>query len=231
MVLRPSFPAVPSASDEPPLLPSPQQFYINIQKHPQLNTARPDLILHSGPTKASAIMSFAKFYSMTQLTDITLCPPASSRSPSPITNFSLPRSPSAKKLEERNRPKFKFEQLVSTGGLFKAEKFEFSYTLPLSDTRETFEWQHASGFFGRTIGRDSGGLKLVRASTGDVMAVYVGLGESRKKRNPSRVVGMFRFLPGKGTVDLDEEWEILAVTSILSLVERGTRTTKARLSS
>ena len=79
----------------------------------------------------------------------------------------------------------------------------------------------------RTIDRDSGGLKLIRVSTGDVIAVYAGLGHSSKKSNPSKVIGMFRFLKDDSMVGLGEEFEVLAIMSILSLVERGRRVAKA----
>jgi len=71
-------------------------------------------------------------------------------------------------------------------------------------------------------------LKLVRISTGEVVAVYAGLGYSSKASNPSKVVGMFRFLRGDGMVGLQGEFELLAVMSILSVVERGRRAAKAQ---
>lgn len=227
VLLSPSSPA-PSPNDIKPLPAPPHLFYITIQRDPAsiISTARPDLILHSGPSKASTVISFAKFHSVTQMTDITLCPapPRSVSANFSTTNFSFPRPPHEK---QRIRPKFKFEQLAPTGGIFSAEKHEFCHTLPWSGVRERFEWRHSSGPFVRTIDRDSGGLKLLRVSTGDVIAVYAGLGQTSRATNPSRVVGMFRFLRGDGTVGLGEEFEVLAIMSILSLVERGRRVAKA----
>lgn len=75
--------------------------------------------------------------------------------------------------------------------------------------------------------RESGGLKLIRCSTGDVVAVYAGLGPSSRASNPSRVMGMFRFLRGEGTAGLGGEFEALAVMSILTVVERNRRVIKA----
>lgn len=223
MVLRPSYPSQADSS----LLFSPQQFHVALQRQTStsLNRSRPDVVLHGGPTKASAIISSARFYPITQVTDMILCPPAKSGlCPAPVTNFSLPRSPSVYELEDRiRRSRFKFEQLITTGGLFTPEKFEFGCTPPWGITQEKFEWRHASGLLGRTIGGHGGTLKLIRVSTGDVLAVYAGLGKMGKKRNPSHLIGMFRFLPGEGTIGLGEDWEVLAVMSILSLVERGRR--------
>lgn len=68
---------------------------------------------------------------------------------------------------------------------------------------------------------------MIRVSTGDVIAVYTGLGQNSRGSNPSRVVGMFRFLRGDSTVGLGEEFEVLAMVSILALAERGKRVAKA----
>jgi hypothetical protein len=69
----------------------------------------------------------------------------------------------------------------------------------------------------------------VRCATGEVVAVYAGLGEGAdrdKKRNPRCVVGMMRFLSGGervGMRGLEGEWEVLAVMSILTVVEKNRR--------
>ncbi|KAL2072137.1 hypothetical protein VTL71DRAFT_11480 [Oculimacula yallundae] len=213
ILLSPSSPA-PLPNDIKPLPAPPHLFYISIQKD-----ARADLLVHSGPSKVSTVIAFAKFYSVTQITDITLRPTLP-RSAS--INFSFPYS-SQETLKQRAYPKSKFEQLAPTNGLFGVEKYEFCYTLPWNDVRERFEWRHTSGPFMRSIDRDSGGLKLIRVSTGNVIAVYAGLGQESKARNPGRVQGMFRFLKEEGTVGLGEEFEVLAIVSILSLVERARR--------
>lgn len=76
-------------------------------------------------------------------------------------------------------------------------------------------------------GRESGDLKLVRSITGETVAVYDGLGYNPRKpastRNPRRVVGVFRFLGDR----LGEEFDVFAVVSILSIVERGRRAEEA----
>lgn len=65
----------------------------------------------------------------------------------------------------------------------------------------------------------------MRISTGDTIAVYAGLRGQAKaySHNSKRVLGMFRFLSGKGMSSLGEEFEVLAVMSILSIVERSRR--------
>ena len=235
ILLSPSPPA-PSTNDIKPLPPPPPQFYITIQKDNStspISTSRPDVLLHSGPEKASTVLSFAKFHSVTQATEITLCPPA----PKPIsanfsqTSLSLPFGSRGgeEKEKEQGRPKFKIEVLTPSGGIFTTEKYSFFHTLQNTREREKFEWKYTSGPFVRTIesARESGGLKLIRTSTGDVVAVYAGLGPSSRASNPSRVMGMFRFLRGEGTAGLSGEFEALAVMSILAIVERNRRVTKA----
>ncbi|XMA14084.1 hypothetical protein WAI453_006875 [Rhynchosporium graminicola] len=229
ILLSPSSPA-PSANDIKPLPAPPHLFYITVQKDPYSITSagRPDLLIHSGPTKASSVMSFAKFHSVTQITDMTLCPtpPRAESAHFSTPNFSVPRS-TQETLKQHTRPRFTFESLAPTGGLLSVEKYEFCHTLPWSDVREKFEWRHTSGPIKRSIDRDSGGMKLIRVSTGDVVAVYAGLRQSSKAKNASRVQGMFRFLRGDSTVGLGGEFEVLAITSILSLVERGRRVAMA----
>ncbi|PBP20805.1 alternative oxidase [Diplocarpon rosae] len=222
ILIRASSPPAP-AQDDMDLLPAPppQQFYVTIQRDTSSAICpRPEISLHSGPSKASSVISFAKFHSVTQATSITLCPtPTSAVSKFVMTNFSRPRFPE----KERIRPKFKFEELVPRSGILRSEKYEFCHSLRWTGKREKFEWRHASGPFTRMVDKNSGGLRLVRVSTGDVIAVYAGLRPTLRATHPSRMLGMFRFLRGDGMTDLGEEFEMLAVMTILSLVERGRR--------
>jgi hypothetical protein len=67
-------------------------------------------------------------------------------------------------------------------------------------------------------------LKLVRISTAETLAVYVGV---RRNEGERRVVGIFRFLgeDDLGRVinerGLGEEFEVLAIVSLLAVLERG----------
>lgn len=63
----------------------------------------------------------------------------------------------------------------------------------------------------------------MRASTGDTVAVYAGLGTSPKHSSRTKVLGMFRFLSGAGLLNLGEEFEFLALMSILAIVEKSRR--------
>ncbi|KUJ14635.1 uncharacterized protein LY89DRAFT_686322 [Mollisia scopiformis] len=220
---------------------------------------RPDLILHSGPCKANTVLSYAKFHPLTEDTELTLCPAvpkavsanfstldvtfplpnqhsrSNSTSTSDSTSNSTTSSTTSSTRERERRTKFHTETLTpSNGSLFSAEKHTFHHTLPCSSPpiRERFEWRYSGGPFLRPgdRGRESGGLKLVRCTTGDVVAVYAGLGEGGdrdKRKNPRGVVGMMRFLSsggdGVGLRGLEGEFEVLAVMSILTVVEKNKR--------
>ena len=74
--------------------------------------------------------------------------------------------------------------------------------------------------------REGGGLKLVRIGTAESVAVYAGVRGTEGRR---RVVGLFRFLgeDDLGRVinegGLGEEFEVLAIVSLLAVLERGRR--------
>ncbi|CZR64204.1 uncharacterized protein PAC_14102 [Phialocephala subalpina] len=226
ILLSPSSPA-PSPNDLKPLPAPPHLFYITVQRESSSGESigRPDLILHSGPSKANTVLSYAKFHQVTPDTELTLCPAVpkavSANFSTLDVNFSLPNphsrsnstststsnstsSSSGSSVSRERRTKFHTETLTpSSGALFSTEKHTFHHTLPHTSPpiRERFEWRYTSGPFLRPgdRGRESGGLKLLRCSTGDVVAVYAGLGEGGdrdKRRNPKGVVGMMRFLSG-----------------------------------
>jgi hypothetical protein len=111
------------------------------------------------------------------------------------------------------------------GGIITTEKYAFHLTLPRTSVREKFEWRYAAGPILRSLEgiRQSGVLKLVRSITGETVAVYAGLGQSSRTKNPRRVVGMFRFLGER----LGEEFDVLAIMSILAIVERGRRSVES----
>jgi hypothetical protein len=164
---------------------------------------------------------------------MTLCPPA----PKPLSaNFSLMNFSYAKSStsswpgRELERPRFQVEPLSSTCGIFTTEKYSFGHTHQRTGVRERFEWRNSSRSFIRSFDekQETGGLKLVRIRTGDVIAVYAGLGQT-KAQNTSRVVGMFRFLKGDSSHGLGEDLEVLAIVSLLSIVERARRDIKMHM--
>jgi len=59
---------------------------------------------------------------------------------------------------------------------------------------------------------------LVRASTGDTVAVYAGLGDT----DNSSVVGMFRFIDDEEDDvrrELGRSWEVMAMLSVVCVIE------------
>jgi len=224
-LLAPSPPA-PSRNDRKPLPAPPHLFYITIQQDesPWEYTRKPDVILHTNASQSSMILSYVEFHTATMKADITLCPYGSdSTSGYKSTNFAFPSPPPIQAEADGNLPKFKTERLSPLGGIFSPEKYAFCHTLPRSFVRERFEWRYSSGPFIRTQdgNKESGGLKLIRVTTGETVAVYAGLGNVSSDERP--VVGMFRFLAGENLVGLGEEFEILAVMSILTVVEKQRR--------
>jgi hypothetical protein len=65
-------------------------------------------------------------------------------------------------------------------------------------------------------------MKLVRIANGRTVAVYAGLG-SRKLATKTTVLGMLSFWNGNGKVDMGEDFEVLAVMSLLAVVEKSRR--------
>ncbi|EPE26034.1 hypothetical protein GLAREA_01946 [Glarea lozoyensis ATCC 20868] len=225
--LSPSPPA-PSPNDVKPLPSPPHLLYISVGSDPSPFEFdhRPDILLHTGPSKSSPVLSYVEYQAGSEKADITICPCGSTVTPTYRT-ISLPNSPTiSTDSSNSNVPRLRTEQLSPTGGMFTAERFSFSHTLPNSFVRERFEWRYSTGPFIRTSSgtKESGGMKLVRISTGATVAVYAGLGASSKHMTgKSKVLGMFRFLNAAGMTNLGEEFDFLAVMSILSVVEKSRR--------
>lgn len=244
LYLSPSFPPASPQSNETKLSnihthshshTQPPLFYAAIQQDTSPPTAaspKPDIVLHAGPSKSASIISFATFHPVTQSTEITLCPlpplptPSSSK-----TNANTPLSPSPKNFSLPSHRRSKTEKLVPTGGIFTTEKHGFYHTSPSTLAREKFEWRQSSSsnsapFATMEALKESGGLKLVRISRAESVAVYAGV---RRKAEGRRVAGLFRFLGeddlGRSIENggLGEEFEVLALVSLLAVLERGRR--------
>jgi len=74
-------------------------------------------------------------------------------------------------------------------------------------------------------------MKLVRCSTGETVAVYVGVGNEdwadkdrrrRPKREKGKVLGLMRWVELEGG-SLGEEFELMGVMSVLGVMERWRR--------
>lgn len=76
-------------------------------------------------------------------------------------------------------------------------------------------------------------MKLMRCSTGEAIAVYVGVGNEdwadkdrkrRARKERGKVLGMMRFLElESGSAGLGDEFELMAVMSVLGVMERWRR--------
>ncbi|QSZ32008.1 hypothetical protein DSL72_001577 [Monilinia vaccinii-corymbosi] len=183
-------------------------------------------------------------------------PPSSSSSSSslpskpivpPPTTYNLPTAPGDSLTFGVRSQGYKTEKLVPTGGIFTSERYAFYHTLPRTFVKEKFEWRQvssSSSSSGPHLGLSSipeemtskkGGvkMKLMRCSTGETIAVYVGVGmegcadteRKRKPRKPRRnVLGMMRWLElESGSAGLGDDFELMGVMSVLGVMERWRR--------
>lgn len=281
-LLSPAPPA-PSLKDPKPLPALPAQYHISVRESgapPSKDKDRsldalPDIAIHSTTAVESPLLAFAHFHSSTFATSITCLPPPPK--PDSVPDAAKPYHPvylaSAPAFGNRNQG-HRTIKLASTGGIFSAERYAFSHTLPRTAVLENFEWRHSSSSLIRNLAKVcngiadthaqsapssastkstnagglkisapgtikentySNGLKLVRCTTGKTVAIYAGDREGRLDDNPKKAVGMMRFLAGdeggagggagqgKAGWGLGEEFELLAIMSILCVMERGRR--------
>ncbi|ESZ96173.1 hypothetical protein SBOR_3448 [Sclerotinia borealis F-4128] len=226
------------------------------------NSNKPDIALHSTASPTSPLLAFASFNTVTLITDITtlprltrplspLTPPTSSSFPSksivpPPTTYNLPTSPGDSLTFGVRSQGYKTEKLVPTGGIFTAERFAFYHTLPRTFVKEKFEWRQVSSSSSSaplvglasvpvemTSKRGGVKMKLLRCSTGETIAVYVGVGnedwaDKERKRRPrkerGKVLGLMRWLDlESGSAGLGDEFELMGVMSVLGVMERWRR--------
>jgi hypothetical protein len=104
-----------------------------------------------------------------------------------------------------------------TENLEKERVFVDTYSIhfvhPTSGIRERFEWRHSSGAQVKALNGKPRGLKLVRTTTGEVVAVYTGAISLRK-------LGKMRWLSERSYGDVSE---LIVMMSILALVEKDRR--------
>jgi hypothetical protein len=118
---------------------------------------------------------------------------------------------------------------LSSFTTFKRVAHSFYHTVLSPDetlTREKFEWRHSGdpevkalateNHPGENISQQDRGLKLVRASSGQMLAAFAG-GKHQRALNPKRVAGKLRFI-GKEVLD-----PLVIVMTILSIMERSRR--------
>jgi len=241
-------------------------FYITVREDPgfmdrrslrqmderEMQTSRPELLLHEGGRASNRILAQCKFHPVTMATDITLSPV--SRPPPSLSGLSRSTSlnmlgrpatsPSDSGFEkpqlvlgkdDSGRPRLRIVRVCLRGGngIFRAGRwgFEMENERGRERRREWYEWRKdKSGekrdlWCGIEINLGEGSsqrcqkLKLVHVRTGEVVAGFV-------RSEDDGGLGLFRFYGD----EIGGEFDVMAVMSLLSVVERGRRRGSNRLS-
>ncbi|KAF5876561.1 putative alternative oxidase protein [Botrytis fragariae] len=248
ILLSPSS-AQPVSNGHKPASSPPPLFYITIhQSTPQSRSIPPPHPIH--PSSLLQALTPYNHPPTAHAPALPLTPPSSSSHPSksivpPPTTYNLPTSPNDSLTFGVRSQGYKTEKLVPTGGIFTAERYAFYHTLPRTFVKEKFEWRQVSSSSSAPhVGLASvpeemtskkGGvkMKLMRCSTGETIAVYVGVGnedwaDKERKRRPrkerGKVLGMMRWLElESGSAGLGDEFELMGVMSVLGVMERWRR--------
>ena len=218
----------------------------------EMQTSRPELLLHEGGRASCRILAQGKFHPVTMSTDVTLSPASSktgesSRGLSRATSHNAlvrpATSPSDSGFEkpqlvlgkdDSGRPRLRIVRVCLRGGngIFKVGRWGFEIETEKGRegerVREWFEWRKDKGneksdlWCGIDLRFGDGStqkLKLVNARSGEVMAGFT-------RSEDDNGLGVFRFC-GQ---EIGGEFDVLAVMSLLSIVERGRRRGSNRLS-
>lgn len=215
----------------------------------EIQTSRPELLLHEGGRASNRVLAMAKFHSVTMCTDITLCPKVNIRATSvraeshggrPMTSpdeseFEKPKLVLGKDDGVGGRPRLRIVRVWLRGdnGFMRRGRWGFEI---VREVRECYEWKRdksrekAKSGDGAWCGLDvnwghgahgqSESLKLVNSRTKEMVAGFVRGDESKGS------LGVFRFFGD----EIGGEFDVMAVMSLLSVVERGRRKGSNRLS-
>ena len=151
-----------------------------------LVSSKASVELHAGPSPASPPIATAQFHGFSSNIDLALG------------------------LKNQGRQNY---SLIKDGVFSPTEFFDF---LMLTGVVERFEWRSSSGPEVTALQGRSHGMKLVRVSTGRVVAAWARPHGGTKKK------GKLRFMAREGG-ELDDRWEVLVVISITALIERARR--------
>jgi len=193
-------------------------FYVSVHMDNRFTNRSviPQIRLHYGPDNTYPVIGTVRFRASTT-SDITIWhhPPSSA----PLTVSEPASSGIETKIE-----------FTKTGAM-TSDLHTFYHILPEANglwSREKYEWKHSGepevtqlateNLPGENISQQNRGVKLIRAATQEMIAVFSG-GVHSRLYNPRRVAGKLRFVD-EGA---NEELRLLAVMSILSIVERGRR--------
>lgn len=240
-------------------------FYVTVREDPvssasgrrlregreEIQTSRPELLLHEGGRASNRVLAMAKFHSVTMCTDVTLCPKgivgamslrAESRGGRPMTSpeesgFEKPKFVLGKDDSAGGRPRLRIVRVWLRGdnGFMRRGRWGFEI---VREVRESYEWKRdrsrekpkAKNRDGVWCGLDlnwsygpngqSESLKLVNSRTKEMVAGFVR-GDDNKGS-----LGIFRFFGD----EIGGEFDVMALMSLLSVVERGRRKGSNRLS-
>ena len=114
------------------------------------------------------------------------------------------------------------EERATTSGWYH-KKMNFSIEVESMGQREAFEWRHSRGSEVAALGASHSGWKLVRLSTGEVVAAWADASMSITKHM------QFHFLGSGASVALGERWAVMSVITALRMwdMERRKRRSAA----
>jgi hypothetical protein len=196
----------------------PPLFYVSVHMDNRFtnNSPIPQIRLHYGPDDTYPVIGTVRFR-VTTTSDITIW-----HDPKSTGNETSKYNASDNKSSETKI------EMTKTGAM-ASDVHTFYHTVPIGDgtlVREKFEWRHSGepevkalateNHPGENITQEKRGLKLVRASTGQALAVFAG-GKHQRNYNPKRVAGKLRFV-GQQVLD-----PLVVVMSVLSIMERSRR--------
>ncbi|PQE04469.1 hypothetical protein CJF31_00007282 [Rutstroemia sp. NJR-2017a BVV2] len=176
----------------------------------------PQIRLHFGPNNSYPIIGTSSFR-FNAISDITIW-----HDPTSTSNESSMYDATANASSEINIELSKKSIAMKDVHMFQHMILSIDGTL----AREKFEWRHSGdsevkafateNIPGENITQDNRGLKLVRVSTGQMLALYCG-GKHSKVQNPQRVAGKLRFI-GPNVLD-----PLAVVMTVLTIIERSRR--------
>lgn len=163
-------------------------------------SSKPTIVLHSGSSESSPVLGYADLSSWSSSTDLVL----GDTSPS----FAIP-SHTGGGDGVQTHVKLEKEGFVSL-------VYWFMYKVPSTGQTEKFEWRRSSGNEVKALRGKSHGMKLVRLSTGEVVAAWTLPNTVHTKK------GKMSFM-ARDRAALGTEFELAVVLSILALIEKGRR--------
>jgi hypothetical protein len=109
--------------------------------------------------------------------------------------------------------------MLQRDGVLSDVRF-FDFLIPSTGKKERFEWKHSSGPEVMALKGSSHGMKLVWAAKNEVVAAWAGPNSGTRKK------GKMSFMGDREA--LGPRFEVMAVISVLAIMERKRRTNKKK---